>query len=412
MTSTRQEPDASAQNHLYGSMHPQLTAMLTPLLYASPPQYMSSYSRPTYSPQKTPQLAGSPLRFSSTDEINVCIPPPAASAFCTDSSSKKPTSTYQPIAPHVQQMPTKAYSTKFPSTKPVDKENLYLIYQTDNFAEFPDPVYGYKAPGKRITEETSSYDPPVKKLCTEESSIRLPEPDEMPPIFDDGAKPPYSYAALIGMAILRAPNRQLTLNSIYQWIAGTFKYYDMDDQGWQNSIRHNLSLNKKFIKKAKPRDAPGKGNYWAIEEGMEADFLKEKPCRRPASSSDPSVRRNSQSSIPTGLVLPTVLSQVPQPKQVSDATQTHEMSFEKQLAVSEPSSDATIPISDPVSPEDQTDRGVILLQPPSRRVMSSPAEPLHSSPPIFNRSRPRDATPSLAPDLPTVVGCAPWVWHS
>lgn len=300
----------------------------------------------------------------------------------------------------MQQMPPKAYFTQSSLTKQEEKENTYPSCQTDNFAEFPDPAYGYKGPGKRISEEIHSDNRPIKKVCTEESGIRLPEPDEMPPIFDDGAKPPYSYAALIGMAILRAPNRQLTLNSIYQWIAGTFKYYDMDDQGWQNSIRHNLSLNKKFVKKAKPKDAPGKGNYWAIEEGMEADFLKEKPCRRPASSSGPSLRRNSQSSIQSSLTLPAIPSQFPQSSLVSEATQTREKVFNKQPVISEPSSDATIPISDPVFPEEQANHGVITAQPPSHAALSSPAEVLHSSPPIFGRSRARGSTPSLAPELP------------
>ena len=63
---------------------------------------------------------------------------------------------------------------------------------------------------------------------------------------DDGTKPPYSYATLIGMAILRNPARKLTLSAIYAWISDTFSYYSNTDSGWQDSIRHNLSLNKNF----------------------------------------------------------------------------------------------------------------------------------------------------------------------
>ncbi|KAF9771840.1 hypothetical protein IL306_010496 [Fusarium sp. DS 682] len=70
----------------------------------------------------------------------------------------------------------------------------------------------------------------------------------------DGAKADEPYAKLLYRALMSVPNHAMTLQEIYQWFReNTDKDIKKDKsekrpgknaEGWQNSIRHNLSMNK------------------------------------------------------------------------------------------------------------------------------------------------------------------------
>ncbi|KTF94063.1 hypothetical protein cypCar_00021877 [Cyprinus carpio] len=90
-------------------------------------------------------------------------------------------------------------------------------------------------------------------------------PDEVDYKTNPHIKPPYSYATLICMAMQASKKTKITLSCIYKWITDNFCYFRHADPTWQNSIRHNLSLNKCFIKVPRQKDEPGKGGFWKID---------------------------------------------------------------------------------------------------------------------------------------------------
>ncbi|KAH0538237.1 hypothetical protein FGG08_005156 [Glutinoglossum americanum] len=423
MASTRQPPamqiyqDSTSSSLEYSRKPPILRPLaptsspLLPIENAAASRNMllnppvSGTSKPTGSPLKPSRKSNSPPKAVFSSKFNISLPPPKAPAFITDSPRKPPAfSTFNTAIPH---KPQKALFTTFPSTMPMNKENLGPGVPIEHSAQFPNSTHSQKGPMKKpLLEAAPTQERHVRKQKTEEEPpppIELPEPGDMPEIEDDGGKPPYSYAILIGMAILRAPNRRLTLAQIYKWISDTFAYYRTSETGWQNSIRHNLSLNKAFVKQERPKDDPGKGNYWALEVGMEHQFMKEKPIRKlPHAGPTPPV--------PPQPVAKKLLLQPP-PVPVDMASDTPSLPPPIESATAEPpgtrlpeglelSSDATVAASE-IDQDDEPE--TYMLAPPlsSRLVNSSPPQMIHSSPPIVRQVRIREATPPPVPHFPS-----------
>lgn len=330
----------------------------------------------------------------------ISLPPPNAEIFRTDSPVKALSApSFRTLAPH---KPTKASIASSSYSKSIDKENFSPVISEDSSTDYSNLAHKSDSlPKRKLADAAPVQDRQVKKprlepkheirpapITEEQFELQIPEPRDMPRVEDNGLKPPYSYALLIGMSILRSQNRRLTLAQIYRWISDSFSHYRATDLGWQNSIRHNLSLNKAFVKQERPKDDPGKGNYWAIKPGMEGQFLKDKPNRRIPSSFGPNMGTFPQTSIegsPSVIMNPRVS---PRGSVSGGKTDTHVSDLYLL------SSDATIPAS-AISIEEEVQETINIPPPSSRAPFSSPLQIIHSSPPVAPRFHNIDNSPRL-----------------
>ncbi|KAK3705897.1 hypothetical protein LTR37_013050 [Vermiconidia calcicola] len=79
----------------------------------------------------------------------------------------------------------------------------------------------------------------------------------------DAADP--CYAQLLYRCLMEAPEHTLTLKELYEWIAQhSQKAKDPKSRGWQNSVRHNLSMNAAFEKAT--GNGTKKGSLWRLTD--------------------------------------------------------------------------------------------------------------------------------------------------
>lgn len=143
--------------------------------------------------------------------------------------------------------------------------------------------------------------------------------DDEESLGDASTKPALSYACLIAEAIKSVPDHRLTLNGIYTYLTDKYPYFRHTKNGWQNSVRHNLSLNKAFMKIPRHPSEPGKGMFWAIDENFihllgnnSSSSLSSSNSKKSSKSSSSNIRSQSSrpliSSTPPPILTPKFIS--------------------------------------------------------------------------------------------------------
>lgn len=358
--------------------------------FAAAPDHDTSYSRPAVPP------AASKLDSPFTANGPVLAPPTSnRQAAPTDSMKKQPQTPRkikaaksaaagrsQPLLPAPAGVKT-PLAQREPNSRP-------------NKRNGPDsPTVDHTSPRKAA--KRSKIDEPGRHR----ELIAIPDAEQFPPVDpgEDSAKPPYTYAQMIALAIWKGKERRRTLSQIYDFIRTTWSYYQKDDT-WENSIRHNLSLHKKFFEKQpREKDDPGKGNYWLIIAGNERELLEVYLKERPGH--ELSMQGRTMSMMSTGRLEPSALplSMSHKEPMLPPQIPPFQMPFAPMpeppaLMRPQPTSDATIPASDQAFDETDFADG-----PPNFNSLDNA---LTSSPPdIISR---RASAPSDTPSRTARIG--------
>lgn len=177
------------------------------------------------------QLSGLPTTMASYTNTSQLKPEPRSLGGCRDSMDWVCKSNFSNLCDF------ESDSSASPKPLGPSHQNSSEGAMVSNTMGFAPPSPAYSVPSNHSLQFSNSGASPVK------SSLDLDEMRASSGTEEDGsADPPYSL--LIYQALRSAPDKKLPLQGIYSWFEkNTEKGKDQSSKGWQNSIRHNLSMN-------------------------------------------------------------------------------------------------------------------------------------------------------------------------
>jgi hypothetical protein len=182
-----------------------------------------------------PQLSGYQLRDSAGYDIPTSFPADASflqtQAFNGQEDCQRARSQTEPYPAGYHMSPREAYLATPDSGHPVSPCSTSLRLSVEDG--------GPGSPGDDATSQAETLvgaeDPAVRSRKKSPGTAHAQT---------DGPKHETPYAQLIYRAFLSTPRRAMTLQEIYQWFRENTDKGKDDSKGWQNSIRHNLSMNQ------------------------------------------------------------------------------------------------------------------------------------------------------------------------
>ncbi|TKA25460.1 hypothetical protein B0A50_06327 [Salinomyces thailandicus] len=118
-------------------------------------------------------------------------------------------------------------------------------------------------------------------------------------LLDDTENSDPCYAQLLHRCLKEAPDHTMSLRELYDWVREhSQKAKDPKNRGWQNSVRHNLSMNAAF-ERVPPNQTHGvkKGSLWrltpsALNNGViSTTRYRKDPKRKPERRASPALKR-------------------------------------------------------------------------------------------------------------------------